>query len=96
MNSATIKLPIDIEELQALLRSNGVVKAIVFGSYARGEATAGSDLDLLVTLSPGKTYLDLGNLQYQQERKIPNGVDITTRLNRHFAPFIDKDLIEVL
>ena len=96
MNSATIKLPIDIEELQALLRSNGVVKAIVFGSYARGEATAGSDLDLLVTLSPGKTYLDLGNLQYQLERKIPNGVDITTRLNRHFAPYIDKDLIEVL
>lgn len=96
MNSATIKLPIDIEELQALLRSNGVVKAIVFGSYARGEATAGSDLDLLVTLSPGKTYLDLGNLQYQLERKIPNGVDITTRLNRHFAPYIEKDLIEVL
>jgi len=96
MNSATIKLPNDIEELQALLRSNGVIKASVFGSYARGEATAGSDLDLLVTLSPGKTYLDLGNLQYQLEKKIPNGVDITTRLNRHFAPFIDKDLIEVL
>ena len=96
MNSATNKLPIDIEELQALLRSNGVVKAIVFGSYARGEATAGSDLDLLVTLSPGKTYLHLGNLQYQLERKIPNGVDITTRLNHHFAPYIEKDLIEVL
>jgi len=96
MNSATNKLPIDIEELQALLRSNGVVKASVFGSYARGETTVGSDLDLLVTLAPGKTYFDLGNLQYQLEKKIPNGVDITTRLNRHFAPYIDKDLIEVL
>lgn len=96
MNYATIKLPIDIEELQALLRSNGVVRASVFGSYARGEATADSDLDLLVTLAPGKTYLDLGNLQYQLEKKIPSGVDITTRLNRHFAPFIEKDLIEVL
>ena len=96
MNSATIKLPIGIEELQAMLRSNGVVKASIFGSYARGEATANSDLDLLVTLAPGRTYLDLGGLQYELEKKISGGVDITTKLNRHFEPYIKQDLIKIL
>lgn len=96
MNSTTIKLPIEIEELQALLRSNGVVKASVFGSYARGEATKDSDLDLLVTLAPGRTYPDLGGLQYELEKKISGCVDITTRLNRHFEPYIKQDLIEIL
>lgn len=41
-----------ISELQELLapifRQNGVKQAILFGSYAKGRATAKSDIDLLV------------------------------------------------
>ena len=96
MIAAALSLPMSLDELQTILRANGVIKASVFGSFARGEATAESDLDLLVTLAPGKTYLDLGGLQYQLEQRVPGGVDITTRLNRHFAPFIQPDLVEIL
>ena len=96
MTASALSLPLPLDELQTILRANGVIKASVFGSFARGEATTQSDLDLLVTLAPGKTYLDLGGLQYELEKRVPGGVDITTKLNRHFAPFIQPDLVEVL
>lgn len=96
MNQPTIALPIPLEELQDSLRAHGVQKASVFGSYARGEATPESDLDLLVELAPGRDYLDLGGLQYELAQRIPGGVDIATKLNRHFAPYIEKDLVEIL
>lgn len=79
-----------------MLQEYGVVRASVFGSYARGEATPASDLDLLVELDKGRTYLDLGGLQYELARRIPGGVDIATKLNRHFEPYILPELVEIL
>jgi uncharacterized protein len=38
---------------EAELRKLGVVSVSLFGSTARGEATADSDIDLAVTLAPG-------------------------------------------
>jgi len=96
MTTTDLQLPIDIDELRAMLQTHGVTKASVFGSYARGQATAQSDLDLLVELSPGVNYLDLGGLQYELEQKIPGGVDITTKLNPHFEPYIRPELIQIL
>ncbi len=96
MTAQTLSLPVDIDELRSMLRSHGVVKASVFGSYARGDASQNSDLDLLVELAAGKTYFDLGGLQDELEQKIPGGVDITTKLNRHFEPYIRPELVEIL
>jgi len=96
MKPADIKLPIDIADLRELLIENGVSKASVYGSYARNEAKADSDLDLLVTLAPGKSYLDLGGLQYELDQRLPGGADIATRLNKHFEPYIKDELVEIL
>jgi predicted nucleotidyltransferase len=96
MTTQALQLPVDINELRAILRTYGVVKASVFGSYARGEATPASDLDLLVELDTGRTYLDLGGLQYELEQRVPGGVDITTKLNRYFEPYIRPELVEIL
>jgi len=96
MTKQALQLPIPINELRSILQSHGVIKASVYGSYARGEATSKSDLDLLVELAKGKTYFDLGGLQYELERKLPGGVDITTKLNRHFEPYIRPELIDIL
>lgn len=96
MNSAELQLPMPIEELRALLRKNGVKTASVFGSYARGDATSKSDLDLLVELADGKTYLDLGGLQYELEERFSVQADIATRLNRHFEPYITPELVSIL
>jgi predicted nucleotidyltransferase len=96
MSEKNLNLPIELEELRTILRNHGVIKASVFGSYSRGEGRAESDLDLLVTLDEGRTYLDLGGLQFELSERISGDVDIMTRLNRHFEPYIRDDLVEIL
>jgi predicted nucleotidyltransferase len=96
MTTLDLELPLPIDELRSLLRNNGVKKAFVFGSYARGEATNKSDLDLLVELENGKTYLDLGKLQYDLEENYSITADIATKLNKHFEPYITPELVSIL
>ena len=45
-----------------LAARHGARNVRVFGSVARGEADAASDLDLLVDLEPGRSLIDLGAL----------------------------------
>ena len=96
MTVQQLNLPIPLAELRQAMQRNGVVKAQLFGSYARGDATPESDLDLLVELAPGRTYLDLGGLQYELEEQFGIRVDVMTKLNHHFEPYIKNDLIEIL
>jgi predicted nucleotidyltransferase len=48
----------------------------VFGSIARGDAHAGSDVDFLVRLEPGRSLLDLGGLQYELQELLGCNVDV--------------------
>ena len=50
----------------------------VFGSVARGEENEASDVDLLVTLEPGRTLLDLARLELRLERLLGRRVDVVT------------------
>jgi uncharacterized protein len=96
MTAATLQLPIELNELRAILKKYGVVSASVFGSYARGEATASSDLDLLVELAPGRTYLDLGGLQYELEQRLPNNkadVVLDGTLRKRIKPYVERDKV---
>ena len=54
------------------------VKAI-FGSYARGDFDADSDLDLLVDLEAGADLLDLVGLQHFLEDRLGCKVDVVPR-----------------
>lgn len=44
--------------LHPFFESHGVLKAIVFGSYARGTATRRSDLDLALVLDTDRRYFE--------------------------------------
>jgi predicted nucleotidyltransferase len=50
----------------------------IFGSVARGEATATSDIDFLVQLDPGRSLMDLGGLQFELEQLLGCHVDLVT------------------
>jgi predicted nucleotidyltransferase len=50
----------------------------VFGSWARGEASTQSDLDLLVRLEPGRSLLDLIGFEQALEDRLGLSVDIVT------------------
>lgn len=98
MTSAKLQLPIPLDELQQLLRKYGVVKASVFGSYARGEATPASDLDLLVELAPGRNYLDLGGLQYELTQRLPAkkaDVVLEGTLRKRIKPYVEREKVTI-
>jgi predicted nucleotidyltransferase len=58
--------------------ANGARNVRVFGSVARGEENEASDVDLLVTLEPGRTLLDLARLEIRLESLIGRPVDVMT------------------
>lgn len=73
----------DIEEIKnkinPILKINGVKKAAIFGSYARGDQTKKSDIDILIKYKhDDKSYFDLVGLQFQLERKLKKKVDLLT------------------
>ena len=59
-----------------ILKKNGVVKAGIFGSYARGEAKKRSDVDMLIKQTGRRGLLDLVDLQFQLEEKLGRKVDL--------------------
>lgn len=64
------------EKALPILREADVKKAAIFGSYARGDNTEDSDLDILVDLPRGKTLLDLVHLKYTLEDTLHKKVDV--------------------
>ena len=73
-----------------ILKRQGVIRAAVFGSAARGEMTKKSDIDLLVKLGKNKTLLDLVGLKLELEDKLGRNVDIVSYGGIH--PLL-KDII---
>ena len=55
------------------MKQRGVVRAGVFGSFARGEATNSSDVDFLVEFEPGRTLLDLCGLRLDLRDGLEHG-----------------------
>lgn len=66
-----------------LARSHGVTNVRVFGSMARGDANATSDVDILVDLEPGRTLLDLGALLMDLQDLLQRKVDALTEPALH-------------
>jgi len=64
--------------ITAIGQKYGVKRFRIFGSVARGDALPASDLDLLVTLEPGRSLFDLGGLQYELQQALRIPVDVIT------------------
>lgn len=65
-------------EILRVASKYGVRSVSVFGSLARGEADAASDIDFLVELEPGRSLLDLGGMQFELEALLGCRVDVVT------------------
>lgn len=63
----------------------------VFGSRARGDARAHSDVDLLVRLDAGRTLLDLAALRSALEDLLGCPVDIVTEAG--LSPYLRDDIL---
>ena len=67
-----------IKKIKPILVKQGVLKAALFGSYAKGSNKKSSDVDLLVKLAKGKTLLDLVSLKLAIEEELNKKVDVLT------------------
>ena len=72
-------------QLIELARRRGIGNLRVFGSMARGDADADSDVDLLVTLPPGASALALGGLLMDAQELLGRRVDVVTERALHPA-----------
>jgi len=66
------------DEILALAAKHGATQLRVFGSVARGEATADSDIDFLVDLEPGRSLFDQGGLLMDLQDLLGRKVDVVT------------------
>lgn len=60
------------------LEKHDVVKAELFGSYAKNEESDESDIDILVELEDGKTLAHMSELKKDLEEALEKDVDILT------------------
>ncbi|MBT4174462.1 nucleotidyltransferase family protein [archaeon] len=80
-----------VKKSKLILKKNDVVKAGIFGSFAKGKAKKTSDIDFLVQFKAGKGLFDLVRLKYQLEDKLNKKVDIVTYRSVH--PLLKKEIM---
>lgn len=94
-----IQLVQDLQQdnLKAIYEEQGVNYLGLFGSFARGDATATSDIDLLIDFGETKSLFDLANVKLRLQDTLKKKVDLSMRgsLKKTLKPFIMKDLITV-
>jgi predicted nucleotidyltransferase len=66
-----------IEELNKIFsKFKEIEKGWLFGSYARGEMTPNSDIDIVVQAQKGFSYFQLADIKFRAENKLNLKIDI--------------------
>ena len=82
-------------------KRNGLRSVYLFGSYARGEATANSDVDLMIDSDTLTTMRQYTSLEKEMEEAFGKGVDLVmagatkenTRAGRRFLSHFERDKV---
>jgi len=80
-----------------LYKNQGVNYLGLFGSYARGEATTNSDIDLLIDFDQTKSLFELADISLFLKSLLGQKVDLIDRdsIKKALKPYIEQDLITV-
>ena len=78
MNSFEYLLHEKRRDILRIAKKNGAYNVRVFGSVARGEADAESDIDFLVDMEPRRSLLDLAGFLLEVEELLGCKVDAVT------------------
>jgi predicted nucleotidyltransferase len=83
------------DEIIAVARRYGASDVRIFGSFARGDTTEDSDLDVLVRLEPGRSLLDQGGLLMDLRDLLGIKVDVLDEdaLSGRFAQIVRREAI---
>lgn len=82
------------DEILVIVKRYGASNVRVFGSVARGEATSGSDIDLLLDLPPHFSLLKLSSLVQDLRDLLHFPVQVTSaaHLRDELRPYILRDV----
>jgi predicted nucleotidyltransferase len=72
--------------------AHGANNLRIFGSVSRGEATEKSDIDLLISLEPGRTLLDIVAIKQDLEDLLGCNVDVVTE--DAVSPYIREQILK--
>jgi predicted nucleotidyltransferase len=78
-------------EILKIAAQHGARTIRLFGSTARGDPRAGSDIDLLVDLEPGRSLLDLIAIKQDLEDVLGRPVDVVTEAA--ISPYIRQRVL---
>ena len=81
-----------MEIMKNILEEEGVLKAGVFGSYARGEQKKNSDIDILIEIDSEKSLLDLISIKLRLEKELKKKIDLVEYCTLH--PMVKKDVLQ--
>ena len=71
------------EKILPIFKRYDVVRAAIFGSFARGEMKESSDIDILVEFEGEKSLIDLAGLKIELEELLGMKVDVLTYNSLH-------------
>jgi len=80
----TEQIKLNRKAIQRLAKQYGVTDIRVFGSVARGDDAAQSDIDFLVDMEPGRSLFDMGGLLMDLETLLGCKVDVVTEKSLHW------------
>lgn len=89
----------DIKQIAIpILKNAGITHSAIFGSYARGENTPDSDIDILIEVPQGMTLFDLGGLQMDLEEALGKKVDLIDfkTIKTFLKPYILNNQIKII
>ncbi len=91
MKRSNKSIKIISRKIVPVLRKNHVVKAGIFGSYARGESKRNSDIDILIQPPKGMGLGFIG-IKLELEKELGKKVDLITYSSIH--PYLKKYILD--
>ena len=86
-------------KIKKVLKKHGVVRAGIFGSYAKGEQKKNSDIDILIEVKGRKFSLyDLVGLEIELKKILKKKVDLLTYkgINPRLKNYILADEVKII
>jgi len=80
------------QDIQRIARQHGALRIRIFGSHARGAASASSDVDFLVALEPRRDLLDLVALKQDLEELLGLPVDVVEEDG--LSPYLREKILQ--
>ncbi len=79
-----------IEKIVPVLKRHGVKRAGIFGSFARGEGTKDSDIDILIEFDG--SLLDMVGLEMELEEVLGRKIDMVSY--KGISPYLKKPILK--